>query len=520
MEELKVAKSMNTGSYLYPVHARCISPTFPLARSSQTAPPVLIMTPSHSPNSRYTRLNKFLDAAVNGTQQVTKQTYKLFIESIHSQPDAAACLDKLISSPKGLTNLQASMNIDSSSEFFNGSANSFLQYISPREVESLVGVERLRRILLAITEPPDFWHGFKKRFVHRELSNTALQSFTWLFHHLVHLPGGASEPYHQDARDSKILGPLLDSPVHSIKTTAQMIRHHISIPPDHDGPGGRHSNDFADFRSIDILPTPDELASDRPSYLPTRAAVEACGSSSSRSESHLDIQFRLLRDDMLFEMRREVPPRAKGRSDPGTSSVGLRFAGVYHGSDEDPRRWGVKCEVGPGARKEYLGETFQHGSTTCLVLDDHFAAFPLLHLDKELVLQDPPIIVLQLDDPKSVSTVLSGFINSKRIELFPLHDALFAHGPVLSALKQASLPYSFPGLFLETTIPDTKQSCGLHADLIDKITSHCRQNLQSFLQTPQSIILDKAQTDALVNGLSHRLSLIQCPPGTSSIQHS
>ncbi len=504
---------MSTGSNLSAVRTLCLYKyhvqLIPVLQSA----PILIMVDSYRLNSRFTKLNKFLDAVVHGKQQVTKQTYKLFIESICAQPDAPTCIDKLLSSPEGLTCLQASMNFDLSAEFFNGSVDSFLRYLSRAEAESAIGREQIKKFLQAFPELPNFWHRFKEHFLTHSLSKSSLQSFIWLFHHLIQLPGDESGPYRKDAQDSKILDSLLDSLAHPVRAMAQRIHHHISIPPNHENPGGRHVNDFADFRSIHILPTRDELASVRPPYLPTRASVEATGSSKSHLESHLDAQFRLLREDMLFEMRRglQVPLRAEIWSDPGSSSDGLRFVGVSHGSKQDPCRWGISlscedkfwrlCEVAPEARKKHLGGILKHGRTTCLILDGHFAAFPLLHLDEDLLLQDPPVIVLQLDDPKSAFTVLSGLIDVKRIELFPLDDALFSHAPILSALKQVVLPH-FPELFLDTTNPDTKQYPRPPADLINKMASLCQEDLTSLLRTSKSTILDNARRAALVNGLS------------------
>lgn len=55
-------------------------------------------------------------------------------------------------------------------------------------------------------------------------------------------------------------------------------------------PGGRHSNDHIDFRSITIVPSMDEVLCEKIPFLPTPADVDV---------PHLDRQFRLLRHDMV-----------------------------------------------------------------------------------------------------------------------------------------------------------------------------------------------------------------------------
>ncbi|CAM9987829.1 unnamed protein product, partial [Discosporangium mesarthrocarpum] len=58
-------------------------------------------------------------------------------------------------------------------------------------------------------------------------------------------------------------------------------------------PGGRHDNDHADFRSIRILPSHEELTCSTQPFLPT-----------PRDEwPHLDRQFRLLRHDMVASIK-------------------------------------------------------------------------------------------------------------------------------------------------------------------------------------------------------------------------
>ena len=63
----------------------------------------------------------------------------------------------------------------------------------------------------------------------------------------------------------------------------------------------RHDNDFSDIRDIRIAPTNEELRCPLPSYLPVFLPTAPHHLPESSMERHLDIQFRLLREEMMCE---------------------------------------------------------------------------------------------------------------------------------------------------------------------------------------------------------------------------
>jgi hypothetical protein len=70
-------------------------------------------------------------------------------------------------------------------------------------------------------------------------------------------------------------------------------------PPGHLRPEGqRHDNDFANITHIRICPTSDELMSPVPPYLPVTVPRAPHHLPAGSMERHLDIQFRLLREDL------------------------------------------------------------------------------------------------------------------------------------------------------------------------------------------------------------------------------
>ena len=63
----------------------------------------------------------------------------------------------------------------------------------------------------------------------------------------------------------------------------------------------RHDNDFENIRDIRIAPTNDELLCPLPPYLPVFLPTAPHHLPSSSMERHLDIQFRLLREEMMCD---------------------------------------------------------------------------------------------------------------------------------------------------------------------------------------------------------------------------
>ena len=109
-----------------------------------------------------------------------------------------------------------------------------------------------------------------------------------------------------------IIKTLLDSPRFSVRSIATKIKHvaiHSGSTPRSEllnGPGGRHDNDHVDFRQISILPTPDELESISEAFLRPSRWLENPATENNRLAMHLDNQSRLLREDMIGEMREEA----------------------------------------------------------------------------------------------------------------------------------------------------------------------------------------------------------------------
>ncbi|KAJ3498940.1 hypothetical protein NMY22_g19554 [Coprinellus aureogranulatus] len=136
----------------------------------------------------------------------------------------------------------------------------------PTPTASINNGELLRSIILKIVHPPIFWDAFRSAFRGNDsLSPEAQVSFAWLLLQLVSLPPAVSAPFRDDPDFDQILNSIIQSDNLPLRTLGYKIRRATDIyktePSSamaHAGstPGGRHDNDFADFRDIAIRAHP------------------------------------------------------------------------------------------------------------------------------------------------------------------------------------------------------------------------------------------------------------------------
>ncbi|RUP46648.1 P-loop containing nucleoside triphosphate hydrolase protein [Jimgerdemannia flammicorona] len=88
-------------------------------------------------------------------------------------------------------------------------------------------------------------------------------------------------------------------------TLAERMQRIYQYPPDDSGDsnGPRHDNDEREISDINVIPTPSEITSSRPPFLPSDAPNAARHFLPKGWKRQLDIQFRLSREDMLSDLR-------------------------------------------------------------------------------------------------------------------------------------------------------------------------------------------------------------------------
>ncbi|KAI6026672.1 hypothetical protein BKA83DRAFT_4124296 [Pisolithus microcarpus] len=199
---------------------------------------------------------------------------------------------------------------------------------------------------------------------------------------------------------------------------------------------------FIDFCGIAILPTADELSSNK--------------NATPRRPSYLDNTFRLLRDDMMHELKEDTDTALKKKQ---RRQRGLIFDGIKAGVQEKDRKR-FFCDDHRGSRM------LRRQSLACLIGDGAILGLGTIHRDEQLLAERPPIIPL--------------LKSTKHLRLIRIDCAAFAFEPVLKALENIREPaigqdWSGPPL----------------------------------LHTPNSIILDIPQAASLLAWPEPRVSLIR-----------
>ena len=488
---------------------------------------------------RAAKLLKFLKVFIDGEQPLVQKFSARFFEAICAQRDATTCISMVTSSTHGLQCIHIAMGLDLTMAFFNGPATDLFRYISTSDI-TREGKDSLTKMIMAIIEPPVFLSAFTKAFRDGQLSDDGQFGFAWLLLQLISLPGESAIPHRELANNPAISAALLSSPRDDVRELATQIKNILDtlrlgvsgassgIDPSR-GPGGRHDNDFADFRVIAILPTADELSCSHASFLRPSAALEDPETAELRVATHLDNQFRLLREDMLYEMRDELAialGKKKGKFR-GLTIDGLTLLGVHCQSSEDKAcKWGITLKshkdlywfkkVKPEARLAHLRKNkkiFRHQSMTCLIVDGEIVAFPTVNREETLLAKDPPVIVVQLEDAASTTHALLKLQTSKHIKLLQIDTAVFAYEPVLTALKEKQGLRFAPELLFWTDQSQMRSLSDSPSHIVEALRRNPSQNLQEYLNTTNPIVLDEAQSASLLSGLTQRVSLIQGPPG-------
>ena len=429
------------------------------------------------------------------------------------------------------------MRFDAAPSFQNGPATDLIRYIQCPTLKIILGGDYLHKTILHIVEPPIFWNAFLLSFCNGSLNADSQQCFGWLLHELICLPPEQTVTYRSLAQDSSIQRRLLESPSFEVRKLGQRIKHVLSTfdSPSRGnlefGPGGRHDNDFTDFRDVSILPTADEILSEEEPFLRLAETIDDPEITEKRLVTHLDNQFRLLRDDMLVEMRDELQivfGKKKGKHR-GLITDGFTILDVVCGDPRKRRPWGMRLQATtnlqhlfhckPKDRQVYLKNNhnvFKHQSLTCLVLDGEIAAFPTIHRDVPDLADKLPVVTLQFTGKTSTTKALLKLKTAKSVKLVQIDTAVFAFEPVLRGLqKLKDMPLVDEILFW---YPKSLMPQPSHAPtaFIGEVESNPARDLQDLLNTTKSIQLDDSQTSSLLTGLKQKLSLIQGPPGKNA----
>jgi len=485
-------------------------------------------------DARATRLQKNFEDVIHGRKALAPNTSSLFVDGLCMQADAPAIVHRLNNSKEGLNAIQTLMRMDISPTFMNGSATKVLTYFRPPELKDLGGGRYLQQIISKIANPPIFWDNFVLAFKGGKLEEPATLCFAWLLLQLVSLPGDEAAPYRPVAQDTTVIDSLAASQNNDTRTIAHRIRHIVSahtigvLVTGNYGPGGRHDNDCENFRDVAILPTADEITSKEQPFYRTSDELDNPATIDTRLGTYLDNQFRLLREDMVSDMREEleiVQGKKKGHR-MGLMVQGLKLLDLFCGTPDRRVKWGIQLEctsdlwifhgVKPKDRKATLQNHHRfakHGSMACIITNDKVIGFGSIYRDEDLLSKQRPVFVVQLEGEVSTLKVLTQLKIAGDVKMVQIDTALFAYQPVLKAIQDIKdVPLADELLFWTEGRPTRPPSFD-EPDIVAALKLKPGCDLQSYLGTSSSVKLDEQQTASLITGLSQKVSLIQGPPG-------
>lgn len=492
------------------------------------------MTEPDALSKRAVGLKKLFNAVVRGNRELKSAADgDRFLEALCAQEDVSKCVEVLIAAPVGLSAIARAFRFSNNSTFINGYATSVILHLADPSLKQLYGGQFLQRVIEAILDPPSFWNAFVDAYDERMLTDQASHAFAWLLLEVL-LARSEEVPSVRDIAERLTNNKsLINSECLEVRNFGHKIKHVLGSTDDTaEGPGGRHDNDHADFRKIKILPTPDEFAS---SFVPfyRRASDIEAASPDERGLMHLDNQFRLLREDLLGELRSDfqiATGQKKGKRK--TVLANLHFAGIDCGPLSRRKMCMLKLRclddipqlknIGDAARrKSYVTDSrnknlLKHQSLGCLVSNGNIIAFASVERDEDMLAQKPAIIVLRIAEESSFRQALLACKSGADLSFVQVDTAAFAYEPILKCLQTISdLPLQDQLLNLHAITDDTLS--GIQpSQIVERISNSWQDDLQTVIGTPRPVNLDIAQTKSLIAGLTKRVSLIQGPPGKFS----
>lgn len=498
-------------------------------------------------STRAARLHKALAAIVNGHRLITSaQDAQHFFEAIKLQQSPSACLEKILANPAGLRAVRQSVRVRTSAEFICKEVIPFIAYLSHPDAKTICEGQLLQQVVSSVVEPPTAWSSILKLYVDDGFLNeeTDVQTFAWLCLEVVTYPGSELAQATNDLTIALGKRPLLNHSSIKVREYGYQINKILQARSSSDAtshatwgdatPGGRHDNDFADFRKISIYPTTDELASTlRPFY---RRAMEAAEVPlDMRAHVHLDNQFRLLREDMLAELRDDLRVTTGQKKGKRSTHIldDLWPVDIDTGDTQRGHICALLVSVGSGLemlrnknpkeRKRHLTENtniLRHQAFGVLCWENEIIGFAFVVRDIDNLIKDPPVIGLQFPSSDTIGKVLQAFHRRRRPRFVLVDTPVFAYEPVLNRLKDITqLPLEMQILRLNNSDGQDSDVKFLPAKHLLAFIQKCREGCTGTksLRVGGTVYnLDQAQVDALIYAFESPLSAIQGPPGMST----
>lgn len=483
----------------------------------------------YSPRS--TRLRSLFTGVLKGDKTVDAKTARLFLEAICDQENKVLCVQKLQASEHGRHAFQSALASSTELSFLQESVTAILLYLAAPELKTLCGGAVLQQLIYSFVAAELTWDAFIAALKSSQLSDSGEEAFSWILLELLSLPKEQASKFVALGQESNVQTRLLASNKQEVRLRAQRIAHIIeNLLAGHvdqlNGPGGRHDNDFADINKIAILPTADELSVKNP-YLPRAHETNALALRPDGLAFHLDSQFRLLREDMMREMRKEIQMAVEQKIQQRAFSIEhLSLAGVHC---DGRKSWALQLRCmndlprlpkkSEAIRRQFLKDNpkyLKHESLSCMIADDAVVTLGTLIREEDLLVENPPILCLQIPGANS-ERALRCMREAKVVKLVQLGTALFSYAPILRQLQEIKeLPFEDEILRWTAESKPKPPNYTLSPEVMAVVGGLLRNpslDIQDALQLPHTTKLDKSQAACFVTGLLNRLSTIQGPPG-------
>ncbi|KAK0634459.1 P-loop containing nucleoside triphosphate hydrolase protein [Bombardia bombarda] len=510
-------------------------------------------------SKRAGRLRAFLRDAISGARTIqSSQNAQLFLEAVRNQSPPTTCIETIVSSKCGLDSIRTAVRADLSPSFIISSTLPLLEYLSDPGIKALVTGQMLQKILVAIAKPSTVWNAIVNLFDNQQIPDTHIRPFAWLSLELISLPPSCDVNVLENVQEIADRKAFLKAQDHGTREIGYNIKKVLQIRSSPNsiqvgGPGGRHDNDHVNFRDISIYPTTDEFLSTQPPFYQTSKEVFDADLN-DRARLHLDNQYRLLREDMLAELREELQV-AMGMKKGKRTSVPLGILVPMRLDVGDTSVKGrlkkctllAECSAGlpfpkkfedPSARKKYLKDhpsILKHQSFGVLTRDKEILGFAFLDRDNELLALSPPIISLQFTDSIGLRNALLALIlpNADCVKFILVNTPVFGYEPVLIGLKgithlslqellvnptASDVSFEVPSNLRELVTKIERASQGLEKDgvvCLPDLQSKSDRSMDKMLgESPTQVRVDASQLNSLVHALKSPLTIIQGPPGT------
>ncbi|PNY26752.1 NFX1-type zinc finger-containing protein 1 [Tolypocladium capitatum] len=506
------------------------------------------MASEQEASRRVARLKVVFRDVLAGTRPVRNSSDAgLFLEAIQNHLPASFCIEKIISSNSGVGAVRDAVRVDLSLPFLVSRTLPFLRYLSDPGIKALVDGQLLNQMLVVIATPPTLWKTLLSHFLACQIPQEHLYPFAWLSFELVSLPTTAEVDILEDVRVIVKGGKIVEAEAHETRELGYRIRNVLQIrdSPRQDpriqagGPGGRHDNDDANFRNIQIYPTRDEFLSKlQPYYLTAKEVFDT--DLPDRARVHLDNQFRLLREDMLAELREDIQVATGNKKGKRRAFVlgNLVPFGIDVG-DEITRKFkkcslAVQCFKGlellqnmdVEKRENFLkseSSFLRHQAFGVLCRGGDIYGFAFIDRNADLLVKNPPVLSLQFTNHYELKAALlalqANVKTASQVEFILVDTPVFAYEPVLKRLQGiAELPLREVLLSPASPAPAHESSSPRLRDLIEQLKLAARNmvpgGIVEIKRAGVNPRFDKAQLDSLISGLTQQVSLIQGPPGT------